>query len=300
MSTFKKNGYLIYNSMIIPNYTFVKIDINDFDNNLYEKKIITQNDIEITFNNEKFILKSGTHYFPILCNKHMLLTNDKNIEVFKINKPNELVVSKIYKEKQIIIDKFLNDDNDTKSLSSLFNFYHLFIPNITHFKYNYLFSMYNEELTFSKYLQLNNSIKDSILYQIYNQPNYKENRINTIEYKGKIKNIINDESIVENILTSLNNNKIIEDPYINIHLIYHKFENDNCNFLKIKYLNKDHIILRKKLKDEYMIILRPPKYDEYIDLYEPYSEDIIQEMWKSHFDIINNFEKKGLITFCEV
>ncbi len=310
----KKNGYILYHSEIIPDYTFNKINIEDFDGNLYETKIITQNNIEIYFNNEKFILKSGTHYFPTLSSLYPLCIhthfsslnnkdkNDlfKNIEIYKIYKPPELIVSKIYKDKQIIINKFLKDDNHTKSISNICSFYTLFITNIAHYKYNYIFSLYDNHLTFSKYLQINHSIKDSIDYQLYNSSNYIEKRINTIEYKGKIKNIIHDESIVENVLTSLNNQKIIEDPYINVHLLDYKYENDNSNFLKIKYYHKDHIILRKKLKDEYMLILRPPKFDEFIDLYEPYSDDKIQEMWKSHFDIIQQFENEKIITFYQI
>ncbi len=311
---YKKNGYIIYHSHIIQDYTFVPININDFDGNLYEKKIVTKNNLEIYFQNEKFILKNGTHYFPTLSSLHTLLIHNnysllndqekndllKNVEIYKIYKPSELIVSKIYKDKQIIIDKFFKDDNHTKSISHISSFYTLFITNITHHKYNYIFSIYDNILTFSKYLQINHTVKDSINYQVYNSSNYIEKRINHIEYKGKIKNVINDESIVENILTSLNNQKIIEDNYINTHLLEYKYENDNSNFLKIKYYNKDHNILRKKLKDEYMIILRPPKFDEYIDLYEPYSDDKIQEMWKSHFDIIESLENDKVITFCIV
>jgi hypothetical protein len=297
---YKKNGYIQYHSEIIPDYTFEQINIYEFDGNLYEKKVIITKPIEVFYNNEKFILISGTHYFPILSSKYNLITHNKDIEVFKIHKPTELIVSKIYKDKQVIIDKFLKDDKHTKSLSNIIPFYTLFITNIHHFKYNYIFSMYSDELTFSKYLQLNPSIKDSILHQIYNSPNYIEKRINTIEYKGKIKNIIHDESVVENVLTSLNNQKIIEDPYVNIHLLSNIFENNNFNFLKIKYLHKDHSIIRKKLKDEYMIILRPPKYDEYIDLYEPYSNEIIENMWKDHFEIVYTLESDKSITFYEI
>ena len=296
----KKNGYIQYHSEKIPDYTFESINIDDFDGNLYEKKIMIKKPIEIFYNQEKFILIRGTHYFPILSSKYQLLTYDKEIEVFKIHKPKDLIVSKIYKDKQIIIDKFLKDDKHTKSLTHILSFYTLFITNIHHYKYNYIFSMYNDELTFSKYLQLNLSVKDSINYQVYNSANYIEKRINQIEYKGKTKNIIHDDSIVENILTSLNNHKIIHDPYVNVHFLSYQFENENSNFLKIKYLHKDHSIIRKKLKDEYMIILRPPKFEEYVDLYEPYSEEAIQNMWKSHFEIITSLENDKNITFYEV
>lgn len=295
----KKNGYIQYHSENIPDYTFIQSNIDEFDGNLYEKKIIIKNPIEVFYNKEKFILITGTHYFPILSEKYEFITYEREeIEVYKIYKPKELIVSKIYRDKQVIIDKFLKDDKHTKLISYIISFYTLFIKNMYHYKYNYIFSIYNDELTFSKYLQLNSSIKDSINLQVFNSLNYIEKRVNTIEYKGKIKNILNDETIVENILTSLNNKKIINDPYVNIHLLSYQYK--NSNFLKIKYLYKDHIIIRKKLKDEYMLILRPPKYDEYIDLYEPYSNEVIENMWKSHFDIVNILQDDKSITFYEI
>jgi hypothetical protein len=297
----KKNGYIQYHSENIPDYSFEEINIEEFDGNLYEKKIIITKPIEVFYNKEKFILISGTHYFPILSEKYVFITYEREkIQIFKIHKPKELIVSKIYKDKQVIIDKFLKDDKHTKSISHIISFYTLFITNIHHYKYNYIFSVYNDELTFSKYLQLNPSIKDSINYQVYNSLNYIEKRVNTIEYKGKITNILNDETVVENVLTSLNNQKIIDDPYVNIHLLSFHFENETSNFLKIKYLYKDHIIIRKKLKDEYMLILRPPKYDEYTDLYEPYPHEVIENMWKKHFDIVNILQDDKSITFYEI
>ncbi len=294
-------GYIIYNTSVIPDYTFVKIKTSQFDGNLYEKKLICSKDIVVKYNETEYILKAGTHYFPTLSSKYILSTNmkDENVlQIFCIHKPPELVVSKIFRDKQVIIDKYMKDYQHTSSLTSLFSFYPLFIPNLKHIR-NYLFSIYQDNLMYTKYLHLENDIGASLYHQ-YFQNDYVEKRIPLLEYKGKIKNELCDETVVENILTSLNNQKIINDPYISCLLHSHAFEGENSNFLKIKYLYKDQATLKRRLRDEYTVILRPPKFDEFIDLYEPYPEEVVQKMWDEHFVSIHALQEEGHISFVKI
>ncbi len=292
--SYKKNGYIVYHSEVIPNYSFLPIVIQTFDGNLYEKKIVCKAKIEVYYDNQKYILCEGTHYFPKFSEKSFI-TRSKEIDVFEIYKPPELVVSKIYKEKQLLIDRYFADIQHSQKIGSLFSYYQVFIPNIKH-TYQYLFSIYQDQITFTKYLSLTNDIKDSIQHQVYTS-DYVEKRVNEIEYKGKHKVILEDDTIVENILTSSNNQSILQDQTIQDHILEYNITDESSNFAKIKYSYKYHLLLRKYLKEKYMVILRPPKYEEYIDLYAPYEDHILESMWKSHFTVIELLENEKHISF---
>jgi hypothetical protein len=298
-------GYIIYNTSVIPDYTFVKVDFTSFDGNVYEKKLICSKDIILKYNEIEYILKAGTHYFPTLSSKYILSFDPKeydevqvHVQIFRIHKPPELVVSKIFRDKQVIIDKYMKDYQHTSSISSLFTFYPLFIPTLKHIR-GYIYSIYQDEIMYSKYMNVNNDIGTSLYHQ-YFQNHYVEKRIPLIEYKGKIKNELCDETVVENILTSLNNQKIVNDPYITCLFHSFMFEGEGSNFLKIKYLHKDHLTLKRRLRDEYTVILRPPRFDEFIDLYEPYSEEVIEKMWGEHFATIHTLQEEGHISFVKI
>lgn len=297
-------GYIVYDSTVIPDYTFVEIPASDdIEISLYEKKIIADCDIEVKYQNTIYTLKAGIHYFPRIIGENDLLlipnvVRNRFIRLFQISKPAELVVSKIFKEKQILIDKYMKDIEHSRSISKLFTFYPLFIPTITHKKYKYIFSLYKGEIMYTKYMDLQNDVGASLYHQYFKEgTGYKEERISIMEYKGKIKNEIHDDLEVENILTSLNNTTLVNDPYISQLITSHSFDQ---NFLKIKYLYKDHGTLRKRLKDEYMLILRPPKFDEFIDLYEPYSDDVIASLWAEHFAKIEKLVDEKHISFVKI
>jgi hypothetical protein len=297
--SYKKSGYIVYHSNVIPNYSFIPVILNTFDGNLYEKKIVCNKKIEVYFDDQKYILEEGTHYFPTFSTKTFITKHrvNEDIEVYQIYKPNELAVSKIYKEKQLLIDTYFANINHSKKIASLFTYYQIFIPTIKH-TYRYLFSIYNDTITFTKYMTLSDDIKDSIQNQIYIK-DYIEKRVNEIEYKGKREVILQDETIVENILTSVNNISILQDENIKDLILENSINtyDETSNFTKIKYYYKNHLFLRKYLKENYMVILRPPKYEQYVDVYEPYEPHILENMWKSHFDIIDSLEKEKHITF---
>jgi hypothetical protein len=118
-----------------------------------------------------------------------------------------------------------------------------------------------------------------------------------IEYKGKREVILEDNTIVENILTSANNQYILEDESIQSYILEYNITDESSNFAKIKYYYKNHLILRKYLKENYMIILRPPKYEQFIDEYAPYEEHVLESMWRSHFANIEMLEREKHISF---
>ncbi len=292
--TSEKYGYIVYHSNIIKDYSFIPVNIDTFDGNLYEKKIICTSNIEIFFDNEKYILEKGTHYFPKFSSKSFIV-KDMNIEIYQIYKPNELVVSRIFKEKQKLIDKYFQDINHSKKIGDLFQYYQVFIPNLKH-TYKYLFSFYQDQITYTKYMTLTDDIKDSIYHQNYKN-NYIEKRVKKSEYKGKREVLLEDHTIVENIIKISEKYNFSQDEDIKKYIVESSILDEKNNSILIKYYYKDHSMLRKYLRGKCMIILCPPKYEQFVDVYEPYSEEVIEEMWKIHFDNIDQLEKEKHISF---